>query len=245
VNKTALTLNPGKFDVLAIKYSPANTTEKPSVTWISSDTKVATVDASGKVTGKAEGTTTVIASVNALSGVKTAACAVTVTKLVTKVTTPLNTVYMKKGASLTIPVIAYSSDGTTAKLTWASNNDDIATVNASGKVTARKEGTAKITANALNGRGVTVTVKVVEKAKKPTKISITGAPKTLKKGKTAQLAVKVTPTTATNLNITFKSSKPAILSVDKAGKLTAKKKGKSTITVRAGGKSAKQTIAVK
>jgi uncharacterized protein YjdB len=152
---------------------------------------------------------------------------------------------MKKGASLTIPVVVYTTDGKAAKLTWASSNESVATVNASGKVTAKKKGTAKITAKALNGKSVTVTVKVVAKAKKLTKLSITGAPKTLKKGKTAQVKVKVTPVSATNLKITFKSSKPAVLSVDKAGKLTAKKKGKATITVKAGKKSTKKTFTVK
>jgi uncharacterized protein YjdB len=154
-------------------------------------------------------------------------------------------VYLKKGAKLTVPVVAYSSNGKTAKLTWTSSNKKVATVSASGKVTAKKTGTVKITAKAENGKLVTMTVKVVAKAKKPTKLSITGAPGTLKKGKTAQLTVKVTPASATNLNVTFKSSKPSVLSVDKAGKLTAQKKGTATITVKAGGKSAKKTVTVK
>jgi uncharacterized repeat protein (TIGR02543 family) len=164
---------------------------------------------------------------------------------VTKISTPLKTVYLKKGASLTIPVVAYSSDGKTAGLTWTSGNNSVATVNQSGKVTAKKKGTAKITAKAENGKSVTVTVNVVNKAKKLKKLTIAGAPKSLKKGKTAQLTVKLTPANATNLSITFKSSKPSVLSVDKAGKLTAQKKGTATITVKAGGKTAKKTITVK
>jgi uncharacterized protein YjdB len=118
-------------------------------------------------------------------------------------------------------------------------------VSANGKVTARKKGTVKITARSLNGKSVTVTVKVVDKAKKPTKISILKAPKTLKKGKAAYLTVKISPATATNVSVTFTSNKPGVLSVDQAGKLTANKKGKATITVKVGGKSARKTIRVK
>jgi uncharacterized protein YjdB len=245
LDRTVLGLSVGGSAALTVGYAPENATEKPTATWVSSNQNIATVDINGMVTGKAEGTATITVMVGAQSGVKTATCTVTVTKPVTKVTTPLKTVYIKKGASLTIPVIAYSPDGTTAKLTWASSNEDVATVNSTGKVTAKKKGTAKIIAKALNGKGVTVTVKVVEKAKKPTSISITGAPKILKKGKTVLLSIKVTPAIATNISVTFKSSKPAILSVDKVGKLMAKKKGKATITVKAGGKTAKKTITVK
>jgi uncharacterized protein YjdB len=263
IDRAALALNVGDSTTLTAKYMPENAEEKPAVVWASSNSNVATVDASGKVTGAAEGTATVTATVNAQSGVKAATCAVTVTKpaeeamdqspvtkvtnqkSVAKITTPLKTVYLKKGASLTIPAVAYYSDGAIAKLKWASNNAAVAKVNASGKVTAKKRGTAKITATAPDGKRVTVTVKVVAKAKKLTKISMPKAPKSLKKGKTTQLTIKVTPATATNLKVTFKSSKPSVLSVDKVGKLTAKKKGKATITVKAGGKSAKKTINVK
>jgi VCBS repeat-containing protein len=164
---------------------------------------------------------------------------------VTKISTPLKTVYLKRGASFTIPVVAYSSDGKSTELTWTSGNEGVATVNQSGKVTAKKKGAAKITAKARNGKSVTVTVNVVDKAKKPLKLTITGTPKSLKIGKTAQLKVKITPASATNLNVTFKSSKPGVLKVDKAGGLTAKKKGRAIITVKAGDKTAKKTITVK
>jgi uncharacterized protein YjdB len=245
LNKTELNLDKGKSDTLTLSYNPANTTEKPAVIWISSNSNVAAVDANGKVTGKAEGMAMITATVNAKAGAMSEKCAVTVAKPVTKVTTPLKTMYIKKGASITLPIVAYSDDGTEAKLTWSSSNEKVATVNAAGKVTPKKTGTAKITARAMNGKSATVTVKVVTKATKPTKVSISGAPKSLKKGKSAQLTVKVTPAAATNVNVTFKSSKPGVISVDKTGKITAKKKGKATITFKAGGKSAKKVVTVK
>jgi para-nitrobenzyl esterase len=244
--KESLMLGFGKSSALAVNYNPTNTTEKPSVAWSSSNAKVAMVDTSGNVTGKAEGKATITATISAKSGVFTATCEVTVAKPVNKVSTPLKTVYIKKGSSLVIPALAYSADGTVAKLTWASNNNSVVTVNASGKITAaKKKGTARITATALNGKSVTIKVNVVTKAKSLKKISIGGVPGSMKKGKTAQITVKLTPVSATNLKVTFKSSKPAVISVDKAGKLTAKKKGKAVITIKAGGKTATKTVSVK
>jgi uncharacterized protein YjdB len=117
---------------------------------------------------------------------------------------------------------------------------------ATGKITARKIGTAKITATALNGKAkIQFTVKVVKKTIKLKKVAFTKPPKTLAKGKTAVLKVKLTPAKATGVKVTFKSSKPSIIKVDKAGKLYAVAKGKAKITVKAGGKQKTITITVK
>jgi uncharacterized protein YjdB len=70
-------------------------------------------------------------------------------------------------------------------------------------------------------------------------------PKQLKIGKTAQLKIKLTPPSATNALTKFKSNRPKIIGIDKAGKIVALKKGKAKITVRIGGKSKTITIAVK
>jgi uncharacterized protein YjdB len=75
-----------------------------------------------------------------------------------------------------------------------------------------------------------------------TKLTVT-APKTIKVGKTALLKVKTGK--ATGAKVTFKSSKKSVLKVDKAGRLIALKKGKATITIKAGGKSVKKKITVK
>jgi hypothetical protein len=78
LDKSSLELNAGDSAKLTVNYNPADTTEKPVAHWTSSDVKVATVDASGNVTGMAAGTATIAATVNLKSGAKTATCAVTV-----------------------------------------------------------------------------------------------------------------------------------------------------------------------
>lgn len=69
---------------------------------------------------------------------------------------------------------------------------------------------------------------------------------TMKKKTTAQAKVKIGPSGCTDTK-TFKSSNPKVVTVNKkTGKLTAKKKGKATITVTTGsGKKAKMKVVVK
>ncbi|MDR1292445.1 MAG: Ig-like domain-containing protein, partial [Clostridiales Family XIII bacterium] len=104
---------------------------------------------------------------------------------------------------------------------------------------------AKITARALNGRKLTITVNVVKNAVPLKTIRLKKAPNSLNVGKARLLSVKTTPYQATNLNVTFSSSNRNIVSVDKAGKITAKKKGQAKITVRVNGKKSAKMITVK
>jgi hypothetical protein len=181
-----------------------------------------------------------------------ATTAITVDKNVTAIRTPLKTIHMKRGTTLTPPVCADSKDPVTkkphitAKLTWSSSNPEIATVNAAtGKIKAKKAGKAKITAKALNGEKLTITVNVTKKAIPLKTLTLKKAPTSLKAGKARLLSVKTTPYQATNLKVTFSSSNKKILSVDKAGKITAKKKGTAKITIKAGNKKYATTITVK
>ncbi|MDR1042706.1 MAG: Ig-like domain-containing protein, partial [Clostridiales Family XIII bacterium] len=147
----------------------------------------------------------------------------------------------------TLPVVAYDKGGAAdALLAWESSKPAVATVDAqTGKVTAKKAGTAKITATALNGKKLAVTVKVVKKAKAIGKISLVKPPKTMQKGKAIQLRLKVSPAGAAYGAVVFRSSKPTVVGVDKAGTLTAKKAGKATITVKIGNRTVKHSITVK
>ncbi|MDE6032062.1 MAG: Ig-like domain-containing protein [Oscillospiraceae bacterium] len=74
LNKTTLTLEEEETDTLTATITPADSTD--SITWTSSDTAIATVDQTGKVTAVAEGTATITAKANDEAF---ADCAVTVT----------------------------------------------------------------------------------------------------------------------------------------------------------------------
>lgn len=76
VNPTTAAVKPGATVTLSATITPEDATDK-TITWSSSDEKVATVDG-GKVTGVAEGSATITATTK--SGNKTATCTVTVSE---------------------------------------------------------------------------------------------------------------------------------------------------------------------
>lgn len=126
-------------------------------------------------------------------------------------------------------------------ISWKSSNTKIATVT-NGKITAKKAGTATITATAVGGAKATckVTVKGI-----PGKVTLKKKSVSLKKKKTYQIKPGIPKgTVCTKFN--YKSNKPKVASVSKTGLVTAKKKGTAKITIKAGNNSkAKATLTVK
>lgn len=128
---------------------------------------------------------------------------------------------------------------------WKSSNSKIVKVNGKGVVTAgTKAGKAKLTVTLASGFKKTIAVKVQKNAVAAGKI--TGLPKklTLKKGMKVQLKPAVQPITCV-AKVRYKSSNGKAVKVSGKGYVTAKKKGKSTITVQCGRKKAKIKVTVK
>lgn len=150
LNKTSITLYIGNTYKLTATVSPSNATNK-KLMWSTSDKSVVTV-ASGKVTAKKSGTAIVTAKAKDGSG-KKATCKVTVKKRPVK-SVKLNktTVTMYTGNSLTLKATVSPSDATNKKVTWKSSNSKVAVVNSKGKVTAKKNGTATISAVTADGK---------------------------------------------------------------------------------------------
>ena len=150
--------------------------------------------------------------------------------------------YLKVKKSDTIGVIVAPSN-TTDKVTYKSSKKSVATVDKNGKVTAKKAGKAVITVKAgkLTKK---VTVIVGKYAKKVTKLKFAKKSMTLKKGSMQFLKVTVKPKKATT-DLKWKSSNTKVVTVDKNGKVTAKKAGTAWITVRGDGKKASIKIKVK
>ncbi len=153
-------------------------------------------------------------------------------------------VYVTKGQSIYLKVMMTPKDSTD-KVTYKSSRSKIAAVNASGIVTAKKKGTAKITATASSKKKATITVIVQKKAVPSKKVTVKAA-KTLKRGKTTRLTVSLRSAKSTD-TVTFASSNTAIAQVDECGYVTAlKKKGTVKITVTASsGKKVTKKIKVK
>ena len=162
LNKTALNLVTGASESLVATISPSNATNK-DVEWTSSNTNVATVDTTGKVTGVSSGSATI--TVKTKDGSKVATCNVTVKNPVISVTgvtlnkTALNLV---TGASESLVATISPSNATNKDVEWTSSNTNVATVDTTGKVTGVSSGSATITVKTKDGSKVAtcnVTVK--------------------------------------------------------------------------------------
>ncbi len=237
--KGTVTINMG--ETLAIH---ATVTPEATVTWKSSKESVAEVDFNGVVLGNKPGTATITAK----AGGKTA-------KVKVKVVDPTKptglTIAQGKKVTLdidkTLPLtIAFKPDTAFSDLTFKTSKKSVATVE-NGVVKPKKEGTAKITVTATKNKKAkaTITVKVVDPYK-PTKVVINqGKKQTLTAGDTLQLTTTLAPSTARN-DLTYKSSKKSVATVDANGKVTAVKKGTAKITVTSkSNKKTKATITIK
>ena len=144
LNKTTLTLTEGGSSQLSVNYTPSNTTDIKTVSWISSNYSVVSVSG-GRLTAKKAGLATITARV----GGKIASCKITVKPK----PIPLQSIKLSKtsatitaGSSAQLSVTYNPSNTTDSKtVTWKSSNTSVATVSG-GKVTAKKAGTATITA---------------------------------------------------------------------------------------------------
>ncbi len=235
VSVSKLTLKAGASRTVSAIAAPANTTDK--VVYTSQNPSVATVNDAGKITAKAAGKT----KITVKAGSKEKTIAVTVTKKAVKV----KSLKIKKAALTmnkgTQTYVSYKVNptGATTTLKWKSSNKNVAAVDQTGKIVAKKAGKATITVTA-NGKKATVKVSVVDPC---TSVKVQSA-LTLKAGKSAKLKVTTTPKT-TGQKATFKSSNKKVATVDSKGRVKALKKGTAKITVTVGKQKATCTVKVK
>ena len=194
------------------------TLPEKSVTWKSSNTKVATVTSTGKVKGVKAGTATITCT-STVSGAK-ATCKVTVGY----VTLDKSEAFVKKGKTLTLTPTVYPSSLTDKSVTWKSSDESIATVTSEGKVKGIKYGTATITCTS-NATGLSTTCKVTVGLVKLDKSNAT-----IEKGTTLTLKPTVYPSSLEDKSVTWTSSAKSIATVSSSGKVKGIKAGTATIT---------------
>ena len=164
LNLTAITLDEGVSQTLRATINPSDTTDAKTLTWKSSNESVATVDQEGKVTAVKNGFATI--TVTAVNG-RRAECKITVNKPsenVPIISVGLNkeTLTLEEQQAETLVATINPSETTDDKtLTWKSSNEEVATVDSQGKVTAVKEGVATITVTTVNGKEATCKVTVL------------------------------------------------------------------------------------
>ncbi len=127
---------------------------------------------------------------------------------------------------------------------WSSSNRKVVQVDKkSGKITAKKAGRAYVTVTMKSGASARCLIKVQNKKVAVSKLKVSPTKVSLKKGQKLTIKTSIIPLTATD-KVSYSSSNKKVASVSTKGVITAKKKGKAKITVRAGSKKATITVTI-
>ena len=191
----------------------------------SSNSSVASVNTYGKVTAKKSGKATITAKVKGGE----ASCKVIVNK--TSITLSQSSLSLQNGYSYKLTAAA----STGHPITWKSNRTSIAAIDSEGNVTAKKPGSATITATADK---TSVTCKVTVKS--PT---VKLSHRSVSLYRTQQLYLSVSSTSKSTPK--WKTSKKSVVTIDSNGTITARKHGTAIITVTVDGVSRTCEVTVK
>ena len=211
---------------LTATIAPLNFTD--AVVWTSSNEEVAAVSDTGYVEICGVGT----AVITVTAGNVKAVCKITVPQLIDWIEFDEDEIELKAGETYQLKPYISPSDATNKKLKYTSSDTKVAEVSASGLVTARSEGEAKIRSAATDGSDeyavcyVTVTGKA-----KVTGITLDRTSAEVKRGEKLTLNVTVSPSYASNKKVVWKSANTKIATVDANGSVTAKAPGRTKITV--------------
>jgi uncharacterized protein YjdB len=245
INRTDIELTEGDVTVLTATISPENATNK-NIIWSSSDSSVAKVD-NGKVTATNPGTATITAT-SEDSGYK-ASCKVTVKAKpipVTGVALDKTSIEIIEGDFTELKAIITPENATNKNVIWSSSDKSVVRVE-DGKVTAINIGMVTITVTTEDGgykASCKVTVK--ERVYPVTGVSLNKTSLEITEGDFSELIATISPSNATNKNVSWTSSDETIATVEH-GKVKAIKPGSATITVTTedGGHTATCQVTVK
>lgn len=238
----------GKSITLSATVAPSNATNK-KVTWTVEGNDKVKVSPKGKLSALAGATGTCTVTATANDSGKKASAPYTVTIVsgaITKIElSSKNMVLFSKQASATTPLTgklsATVTGGDSTSIAWTSSAPSIASVDQSGNVTARAPGKATITCAATDGSNKKATCKVnVNVPMSKLMIGTTdsygdyfedlgngtgGYGGYIAQGKSIKLSAKYSSNYGmpNDKRVTWASSDPTVLSVDKNGKVTANK----------------------
>ena len=204
LSPTSLTLKPGEAGNLTASVVPANADK--TLTWESSDQRVATVEGNGLVKAVGPGTATI--SVTAPNGVK-AQADVTVEGIVKPSEVRLSPANLELDIGddylLETTVLPEDAD---QSVVYASSNEDVATVSEDGLVFAKSAGTVVVTATSIADPKLSASISVTVKGTDETyNIEFPASTLTLKPGESVYFPVSVVPSTA---KAVVESDNPAV-----------------------------------
>ena len=223
----------------------AKAASKLTVAWTSSDESVATVDATGMVVAVSAGEADITASVT--DSEMSAVCKVTVKVAAKDITVPDNLdVKLNDGNETTVEATVSPADATDVKVSYASTDEAVATVDKDGRVQVLQPGECDIvTTLTQEGKKVVEKKTHIKAFYEVEGITLDKTEGILTAGNTVTLNATVLPEEiADETIVTWTSSDEKVATVDENGKVTAIAAGEATITANAGEKSTTYKLTV-
>lgn len=223
----------------------AKAASKLTVEWTSSDESVATVDATGMVVAVSAGKADITASVT--DSEMSAVCKVTVKVAAKDITVPDNLdVKLNDGNETTVEATVSPADATDVKVSYASTDEAVATVDKDGRVQVLQPGECDITTTLMqDGEKVTEKTTHVKAFYEVESITLDSNEGKLTVGNSHTIKATVAPEeVAAETTIEWSSSNEKVATVDENGKVTAIAAGEATITANAGEKSTTYKLTV-
>ena len=223
----------------------AKAASKLTVEWTSSDESVATVDATGMVVAVSAGEADITASVT--DSEMSAVCKVTVKVAAKDITVPDNLdVKLNDGNETTVEATVSPADATDVKVSYASTDEAVATIDKDGRVQVLQPGECDIvTTLTQEGEKVTEKTTHVKAFYEVESITLDSNEGKLTVGNSHTIKATVAPEeVAAETTIEWSSSNEKVATVDSNGKVTAVSSGNATITATAGEESANYEVTV-
>ncbi len=243
--KSKLTIDDGTLVPLNASVSPSNATDK-KIIYTSSNPKIAKVYASGNVYGVTPGTVTITAKTQDTGKVTT--CKVTVKAVYPEsVSLDAKSVTIDCGKSKQLTATVAPSNCSYRSVTWKSSNPKAVSVSSTGKIKGLKAGaSATITCTTKSGSKV-ATCKVKVRSVAVDSVSLDKTKITLNADKTYRLNAKISPSNATNKELTWSSANTKICKVSSNGLLVPVSGGTTIVTCKTkdGGYTAYCVVTVK
>ena len=230
LDNTIAEMTEGNTMQLTATILPSNTTNK-TVIWTTSNSSIATVDDNGLVTAIAPGSVTITASTADGTNLN-ATCNITVKQnivLATSVFLNYSSLEINEGDIMELKATVLPSNTTNKAVLWSSSDNNVATVDNDGMVTALDDGSAIITATTTDGSNLSASCNVTV-VRPVTGLTLNESSLELVLPETAQLIATITPSNPTNGTLRWTSSKSSVATVDDNGLVTSVTPGTATIT---------------
>ena len=228
LSQTTAELFPGDKITLTATVLPENATDK-RVTWMSSNSSIATVSEEGIVTAVAVGETTITAKTADGTNL-TATCAVKVNPIkVSSITLSQTTATLYPTDQLQLTATVLPDNATNKGIEWESSNTAVATVS-EGIVVAVAPGEAVITVRTTDGSNLSATCAVTVKPILATSITLSQTAANATVGDRLQLKATVLPDNTTDKSVTWSTSAPDVATVDAEGIVIVVGAGEAVIT---------------